>query len=50
MRATTRTALEQAGFQVNRFEWTTEIENFGTGQNIFSRNEKEVVYRVTKPD
>jgi len=42
--------LEQAGFKVNLFEWTTEVENFGTRQNIFGLNEKETVYRVTKPD
>jgi predicted SAM-dependent methyltransferase len=42
--------LEQAGFKVNIFRWTTEIENFGTRQNIFGLNEKEAVYHATKTD
>lgn len=40
--------LEQAGFKVSIFRWTTEIEDFGTQQNIFGLNEKEAVYHVTK--
>jgi Methyltransferase domain len=42
--------LEQAGFKINVFRWTTEIENFGTQLNIFGLDEKEAVYHVTKPN
>jgi predicted SAM-dependent methyltransferase len=42
--------LERAGFKVNIFQWTTEIEKFGTERNIFGLNEKEGIYHVMKPD
>ena len=41
--------LEWAGFKVNVYQWTTEIEKFGTKRNVFGLNEKEGVYHVTKP-
>jgi SAM-dependent methyltransferase len=41
--------LERAGFKVDIFRWTTEIEKFGTRENKFGLNEKEGVYRAKKP-
>jgi SAM-dependent methyltransferase len=41
--------LEQAGFIVTTFQWTSEPENFGAPFNTFGLNEKETVYHVTKP-
>ena len=41
--------LQQAGFKVSIFRWTSEPEKFGTLQNKFGLNEKEAVYRVFKP-
>lgn len=40
--------LKQSGFKVEVFQWTAEIDNFGTRKNVFALNEKEAIYRVTK--
>jgi predicted SAM-dependent methyltransferase len=43
-----RERLERAGFDVDIYDWTTEIERFGGGRNIFGLNPQESIYRVSK--
>jgi predicted SAM-dependent methyltransferase len=41
--------IEQAGFIVEIFDWTTEMENFGGHVNRFALIEDEKIYRAIKP-
>lgn len=40
--------LEDAGFKVNVFRWTTSVHDFGGPGNRFGLNEREAVYLATK--
>jgi SAM-dependent methyltransferase len=40
--------LEDAGFKVNLFRWTTNLHDFGGSENRFGLNPREVVYLATK--
>lgn len=41
--------LEQTGFKVDVFNWTSEAKHFGEIRNRFGLNENEAVYFATKP-
>ena len=43
-----RSRLEQAGFNVDVFQWVTEGAEFGNPNNRFGLNESEVVYVASK--
>jgi SAM-dependent methyltransferase len=40
--------LEQTGFKVNIFDWTTETDNFGGSKNLFGLVKNEGVYIATR--
>lgn len=42
--------LEQIGFKVNVFEWSSEVEDFGGQNNIFGLNSDESVYVAIKDE
>ena len=44
-----RDRLEEAGFSVEEFRWTKNVEHFGGLANRYGLNEDEVVYRAIKP-